>query len=47
MKNNGENKDLNNQNAEFRGHQNARKVPRINLPMVKTNFYVQKYRDIT
>ena len=43
---NGQNTDLNNQNnIEFAGPLKARKWPRINLPMEKTNFYVHKYRD--
>ena len=44
---NGQNTDLNNQNVEFGGPLKASKWPRMNLPMETTNFYVQKYRDIT
>ena len=36
---NGQNTDLNNQNA--------RKGPRMNLPTARTHFYVEEYRDIT
>ena len=45
---NGQNKELKNQNAEFRVPlKRPRKGPRMNLPMEKTNFYVQKYGDTT
>ena len=44
---NCQNTDLNNQNVEFGGPQEARKWPRMNLSMAIMNFYVQEYRDIT
>ena len=44
---NVQNTDLNNQNVQFWGPLKAKKWPRMNLPMTRTNLYVQEYRDIT
>ena len=44
---NGKNTDLNNQKVEFEGPLQSQKWPRMNLPRVTTNLYVEEYQDIT